>query len=1289
MPRLACYEKHRKSVCDKCDAGTHCTKCCRCIDRKRGRPKKVAVPISPEHAAARVDLDETAVADDEDDDPVISVIDSTTQAQILKVLEAMGSRGHETFVRRLPSVEIRQHMRSDDDVDISTMNRIEKVFVSGILAWARMLVPNWNLKNHCEVKKVFSLKSILAPLDQLQVTETDFLSDDLPPSATTMLTSITSNIRDALKCEKRFTSLNARRLLVPLADAPRKYVASLLTLNLGYVKHIMFQAKVDKLYLSHGLNLQNYAETHSRVSEDSIHYVVNYVYSNDNICRLAWQAKKRAPNKDLRWKDLKNIHAMKSLVLRHDISTMYKVYLDKHTEEMPGKKPVGRTLFYDIVNHITGGGKHHEARAGVDYIKVNFHKDNFVIVDKVIDVLAPLADVDHSLRDTLYSLRSDAYTFLNYCYGVHVREGVNAFDAELVCLPMHHSQEHDVQQFRAYQKLNELVQYPDRFVESSIQQQVVNQVRSQLSSCAKAVGVVLERNESISATTHSPGFSLDLVPDKKPSKEPKPGGRLECCACRGPYLFYDKLRHVALSKLDEDPSRLAEISDALVTIHQCERRSYRYMAHVMQAAHQEHRMKQAMAEMDSKTAYLVFDFKQKFLAKGFREGGDSYYGKKGMLWWGAGVHVKSDTDGVHDEGDGSRDEKLHVVIDFTANESQSQQHTMQLVNEVNVDDEQDESDEDDVKSGEECVEGNSEQDQLDNQGENCDSEQDVRAICKVGFVMRNVQGENEIEENTQNGGENMLQDEIEDDASDKEQGCITSEQVDETDEEKTDSTQDKVNLHFIDCIVEGEQKADANVVLSCLEAAFRALKLRFPHVEKIIVQSDNAKNLAGRQTKLFLPHVCSASGLKLVAYFHNEAQSGKDVCDTHFSHQQTHVDNYLVQGEGGRKVSTPKQLAVALMENPVRNSTVLLVKLDFKAPYRFAVIPTIMGISDFYAAQYVTTMDDQKIIRFYNSLGQMVPSKSVSIPSCQAVSMTEGMGSVNINFTGVTVLLNSDDNSNRAQAQKYKKRYKRSISDVSKREKLRKEMQSNNEKALDEIRAIYPQCAKCLYHFRSPHLLEQHVCNENAESQDAINIAMKHADQLLARMDFSIAGAIDQSASMFLGDGEATYATFEPNFYAGWAHTKKNMHPELSFKVTNVIQECWKAGDNKEHGNVKISADGVYARLDEMQLQKAIRLSELPLPGKIRAVYQRIGSKPQAECAGTCKKRGRPRADDVADYGTKKAKVSYQDCDLQKDLTMWTKLELQAYLCHHSLKKTGNKPELIIRTKEHMDKIRH
>ena len=55
----------------------------------------------------------------------------------------------------------------------------------------------------------------------------------------------------------------------------------------------------------------------------------------------------------------------------------------------------------------------------------------------------------------------------------------------------------------------------------------------------------------------------------------------------------------------------------------------------------------------------------------------------------------------------------------------------------------------------------------------------------------------------------------------------------------------------------------------------------------------------------------------LMAYYRNEA---------HFPHQQMHVDNDLVLGEEGRKVSTPKQLAVALMENRLLNTTVLLVK---------------------------------------------------------------------------------------------------------------------------------------------------------------------------------------------------------------------------------------------------------------------------------------------------------------------------------------------------------------------------
>ena len=107
---------------------------------------------------------------------------------------------------------------------------------------------------------------------------------------------------------------------------------------------------------------------------------------------------------------------------------------------------------------------------------------------------------------------------------------------------------------------------------------------------------------------------------------------------------------------------------------------------------------------------------------------------------------------------------------------------------------------------------------------------------------------------------------------------------------------------------------------------------------------------------------------------------------------------------------------------------------------------------------------------------------------------------------------------------------------------------------------------------------------------------------------------------------------------------------------------------------MKISADGVYAQLEEMQLQTIIHLSELPLVGKICAVYQSIGTKSQDLLAGG-RKRGRPHSDE----GQKKSRINLDELDVSKDLLKWTKPELEAYLVHHHIKKTGNKPELIKR----------
>ena len=291
--------------------------------------------------------------------------------------------------------------------------------------------------------------------------------------------------------------------------------------------------------------------------------------------------------------------------------------------------------------------------------------------------------------------------------------------------------------------------------------------------------------------------------------------------------------------------------------------------------------------------------------------------------------------------------------------------------------------------------------------------------------------------------------------------------------------------------MQGEQKCDANVVLSCFEAAFHVLRSRFPHIKKIIIQSDNAKNLAGKQSKLLLPHVFSAAGFILVAYYHNEAQSWKDVCDTHFSHQQTQVEAYLTQGEGGRKISTPKQLAVALMEKSTINTTVLLIKPNFEAPYRSAVCPSIKGISEFYVAQYITKKaSNQQNILFYNCLGQTIPSACVHLPSCLASSLITPMGEDGINFTGVTVLLNSDNDDACTKMRMEKKRYTKRTKCSSKRELQKMAQQREHEEALRQIKALYPQCSECQYHFKSQKLLDKHMCDGAQQCLDALSIAM-------------------------------------------------------------------------------------------------------------------------------------------------------------------------------------------------------
>ena len=95
----------------------------------------------------------------------------------------------------------------------------------------------------------------------------------------------------------------------------------------------------DRLYVTHGVSLQEYRQTQSHVPSDSFHFAVDFIYSDDNIGRLAWQAKKCTPNRDPRWKGLDHVFAMRSLVLKHDVAILYSGYVVKQ-EVMPRRPPI-------------------------------------------------------------------------------------------------------------------------------------------------------------------------------------------------------------------------------------------------------------------------------------------------------------------------------------------------------------------------------------------------------------------------------------------------------------------------------------------------------------------------------------------------------------------------------------------------------------------------------------------------------------------------------------------------------------------------------------------------------------------------------------------------------------------------------------------------------------------------------------------------------------------------------------------------------------------------------------
>ena len=107
-------------------------------------------------------------------------------------------------------------------------------------------------------------------------------------------------------------------------------------------------------------------------------------------------------------------------------------------------------------------------------------------------------------------------------------------------------------------------------------------------------------------------------------------------------------------------------------------------------------------------------------------------------------------------------------------------------------------------------------------------------------------------------------------------------------------------------------------------------------------------------------------------------------------------------------------------------------------------------------------------------------------------------------------------------------------------------------RALEEIDS---QCKKSLHHFKNVFTLSKHKGSGPHTRKDAISLAMCNANTILGTRDFSVQG--QATAVISTNNGLSTYASFEGNFFPGWAHCRKSMHPQLTTRVEEFSAKCW------------------------------------------------------------------------------------------------------------------------------------
>ena len=273
-----------------------------------------------------------------------SPLSSHSREHIFNILHLLDVNA-ENVVLHLPSVEQLQSATVKEDFVISDgFRRVQSLFWKGVKGWIKILLPSWSLPQDKVLKDLCQLPS--GPFEDMHVAEVDASHDHSEDKVDHSL--VTASIIKSLKHEKTYRTMNARFFLAPLGKMPTHFWINDLCMGETTAGELKLQAQVDAEYLSRGLPLQWYTKSISRVEDNVVESLVHFVYSDENVARLAWVPRKALLTKNKQWSVLNHWAAMKSLFLKRDIAAMYSLYAQRASA---AHKVIGKSLF--LPSYIT------------------------------------------------------------------------------------------------------------------------------------------------------------------------------------------------------------------------------------------------------------------------------------------------------------------------------------------------------------------------------------------------------------------------------------------------------------------------------------------------------------------------------------------------------------------------------------------------------------------------------------------------------------------------------------------------------------------------------------------------------------------------------------------------------------------------------------------------------------------------------------------------------------------------------------------------------------------------